>query len=101
MQEGRVRERDKCGLNDKRGPDKSSRRERMGAGTHDAGARRNHRRMKSCVAGIRDSRSRQRASEGDVQMLGKGKVARAVVFHLCSHAQGISTLGICFDSALG
>ena len=31
MQEGRVRERDKCGLNDKRGPDKSCRREMMGA----------------------------------------------------------------------
>ena len=57
--------------------------------------------MKSCVAGIRDPRNRQRASEGDVQMLGKGKVARAVVFHLCSHAQGISTLGICLHSALG
>ena len=31
MQEGHVHEWDKCGLNDKRGPDKSSRREMMGA----------------------------------------------------------------------
>ena len=34
-------------------------------------------------------------------MLGKGKVAGAVVLHLSSHAQGISTLGICLHSALG